>query len=95
MKITRITNQNIEAFSDVLPMELWEQKERLFLGAISDEKEAIACMSAAIYSNTVSIDWLYTLPSRREQGAASELIETIRVLVNDLDIILANEFGCR
>ncbi len=86
MEITRITDQNVAAFEELMPDGLWEKEDEFCLGAVNDAKEAVACMCSYIYKNIIKIDWLYTLPKWREQGAATELVDTLVALVNDMDI---------
>ena len=86
MEITRITEQNIFAFEDLMPEELWRQGERLLLGAVTDAREAIACMAVDVKQRSLKLDWLYTLPDYREQGAATELLDTLRALVVGMDL---------
>ena len=87
MEITRITPNNAEAFEDLIPQELAERENLLRFGAVSDDKEAIAAMILEVTDEeSVDILWLYTEPSYREQGAATELLETIFPFLKEMGI---------
>ncbi len=44
MDITRITENNIEAFEELLPPDLDPGEDLLLFGAVTEEKEAVSCL---------------------------------------------------
>lgn len=86
MKITRITQNNAEAFESVMPDYYLGDESLLLLGAVADDDTGCAALAADIYGHTLYIDWLYTHPNYRETGAADELFKTLVSLVNDMEV---------
>ena len=87
MKITRITGNNAEFFEGLAPAAIMQDEDLLLLGAISDEDTAVACMAVGIDEGVCHIDWLYTDPSAREQGAACALLDTLYELLSELNVV--------
>ena len=77
MQITRITENNRDAFEELWPEADAYNEALVHLGAVSDEGIACAVLAAGITGNTLHIDWLYTDPEYRNRGAAGMLIDTL------------------
>ena len=87
MKITRITEENKEAFEDLFMEDFEFREDMILLGAVSDEKEAISCIALSPFDDRlVYIDWIYTDPAFREMGAATELLDTVTAILKQLSI---------
>ncbi len=87
MDITRITANNYEAFEDVLPDDYFPGDDRLAFGAVTGNKEAISSIIIDPYDDSfVYIDWLYTDPNFREQGAASELLDMVSIFLREMSV---------
>ena len=86
VEITRITEKNADGFSDILPERYQNRKDLLSLGAVSGEREAVGGMAVGIYDRIARVEWLFTLPSWRGRGVASELLDTLVLLLADLGI---------
>ena len=85
MEITRITQNNAEAFESVIPELIVDDASLFLLGAVADDGVGCAALAADIYGHTLNIDWLYTHPDYREEGAADELFKTLVSLVDDIN----------
>lgn len=83
MKITRITENNKEAFEDLMPGYIAEDDSYVLLGVVADEDIACSCLAAVINGNSLHIDWLYTDPDYRNQGAAGMLLETLLMYIDN------------
>ena len=87
MEITRITENNLEAFAELMPEGLTQREDLMFFGAVSDTKEAVSAIAIGVTDETgVYIDWIYTEPSFREQGAATELLDTVIAFLHEMQI---------
>lgn len=71
-----ITEENREAFSDVLPGGLTE-KNRVSIGAYDDEGVICGALSATQSQDRYVIDWIYVAESRRREGIGTALTETL------------------
>ncbi|MBQ8946602.1 MAG: hypothetical protein IJ058_07280 [Lachnospiraceae bacterium] len=86
MNVTRITEENIDYFSPLIPEAVYEDKELLHLGAVTDEGEACAVMSVSFTGNMAVIEWIYTAGSMREQGAGTALVDLLRTMTDQLGL---------
>ena len=83
VKVTRITELNREYFTSLCPGEILNDDELVLLGAVSDEGYACSALAAGIDDGMAYLEWLYTEPSMREQGAASAMLDTLLTLLED------------
>ena len=87
MDITRITDNNKEAFEDLMPEGFAGRDDLMCFGTVSDQKEAVSVIAlGALDEKSVYIEWIYTEPSFREQGAATLLIDTVRSFLKNMQI---------
>jgi GNAT superfamily N-acetyltransferase len=75
MKLTRISEVNREYYIGLVPDDILNDEELIILGMISDEGEPCAALAVRINGAMAYIEWLYTHPPLREQGAASEMLD--------------------
>ena len=87
MDITRITENNREAFEGLMPEGLSERDDLMCFGAVSDHKEAVSVIALGVSDETgVYIEWIFTEPSFREQGAATMLLDTVGAFLQNMQI---------
>ncbi len=86
MKVTYITSDNAEYFEGLAPVELLYEKNLVCLGAIANDGTACAVLAVGIYGETAYIEWLYTDPAYRRKRAARSLLESLRALLNKIDM---------
>ena len=86
MVLTRISEVNREYYVGIIPEDILSDQDLIMLGMISDEGEACSALAARINGNMVHIEWLYTVPELREQGAATELLDAMMSLLENTDI---------
>ncbi len=86
MKLTRINEKNREYYVGVIPDDILNDGELIILGMISDEGEACSALAVRINGAMARIEWLYTVPEFREQGAASEMLDVMVSLLNDTNL---------
>ncbi len=85
MEITRITQNNYNAFEDLFPEDFVFHEELLAYGTVSEQNEAISAMVIKAYDDSLLIvDWLYTDPRFRGRGAATELLDTMRAFLEQM-----------
>ena len=77
MTITRISEVNREYYAGLVPEDILNDEDLIILGMISDEGEACAALAVRINGSMAYIEWLYTAPEFREQGAATELLDVM------------------
>lgn len=87
MDITRINDNNKEAFEALMPEGLMQRDDLICFGAVSDRREAVSAIAIGVSDETgVYIEWIYTEPSYREQGAATELLDTVGAFLKEMHI---------
>ena len=86
MTITRISEVNREYYAGLVPEDILNDEDLIILGMISDEGEACAALAVGINGTMAYIEWLYTAPEFREQGAASEMLDVMLDLLEDTDL---------
>ena len=86
MHITMIGDKNRDYFAHVCPENLLSDESFLHLGAISDGGEGCAVLSASVADNMAHIEWLFTDPDMREQGAAGSLIEMLVDIAEEMGL---------
>lgn len=70
MKITDIAADNAEYFEYLVPEGALENENIFWLGAIAGDGTACAALGIGIYEEMAYIEWIYTDPSHRGEGAA-------------------------
>lgn len=87
MEITRITPNNAGAFEDMRPAGLAARDDLLWFGAVDDRKTAASCIALEVIdAESVDIVWFYTEPSMREQGAATELLDSLSPFLREMGV---------
>ncbi len=88
MKITRITQENIEHFEEILGgyYEL-RRPEDFFLGIIDDDDKAIGVAALRDMEEVLLLRYLYVVYERRRMGYASALISFLREEFDDRQIV--------
>ncbi|MBR4515636.1 MAG: GNAT family N-acetyltransferase [Lachnospiraceae bacterium] len=78
MEITRITEKNEAAFEHVLNDTSQKAYPNMVrIGAVDDDKNGVAALSALIDADFIEITSLYVQPKYRKQGYGKALIDTL------------------
>ena len=86
MELTKIGRENIRYFQTFLPEEE-ETADMVRLGMIEDETPcAAAVLRLKPEEKAAEITWLFTAPEYRELGAAHDLLEEMKELLEGSDI---------
>ncbi len=86
MKVTRITQKNVQYFRPLMPDQFLNDKNLLHLGAVSDDDEACAAMSVGVVGPMAYVRWLYTATGLRGQGAATALMDAVTGLISQMNL---------
>ena len=86
MKLTRITGENSEYFSHLIPEGVMNDDELVHLGIIDDDGVPVSAGAVGVADSMARIEWLYTDPLRRAEGAGSMLMEEVIKLVSDMPL---------
>ncbi len=87
MEITRITEQNYDAFREILPFCQYPLPPFLF-GCVS-QGMAIGSAMLDVTKDGCSLSWLWVAPEHRQQGAGAALLDSIcQFAVNTLSLPL-------
>ncbi len=68
-----ITEDNQEAFSDVLPPRL-SGRDRITIGAYDDDGAVCGAVSMTQASDRMDLDWIFVMPQVRRRGIGSGLV---------------------
>lgn len=86
VSVTRITELNKEYFAPLFPEEVLNNDDLMLLGAVSDDGQACSALAVGIDGGMAYIEWLYTDPAMREQGAASAMLDMLFALLHDIGL---------
>ncbi|MCR5410701.1 MAG: hypothetical protein K6E90_06955 [Lachnospiraceae bacterium] len=86
MRVTGISEDNIEFFEDLAPDGALKDRDIFWLGAIAGDGTACAVLGAGVYGGMAYIDWIYTDPDYRTEGAAGSLLRSLRALLRKIDV---------
>lgn len=85
-KITGIAADNIEYFEDLAPEGALTDGSLFWLGAIAGDGTACAVLGAGLYGDMAYIDWIYTDPDHRKEGAAGSLLRSLKALLRKIGV---------
>ncbi len=80
MELTRIEEENREAFSAFIPAGLQEEGD-LAVGVLSEEELPIAAALFSPTENGVMLKWIFTDPDERRKGAAMLILHDAMILL--------------
>ncbi len=86
MNVTSIAKDNADYFEDLVPEGAFKNENLFWLGAVAGDGTACAVLGSGIYGDMAYIDWIYTDPSYRRQGAARELLKWLKTLLRRNDV---------
>lgn len=86
MQVTDIAPDNAVYFADLVPWGALVDENIFWLGAIAGDGTACATLGAGVYGDSAFIDWIYTDPSYRGEGAADSLLRTIKTFLRRVDV---------
>ena len=86
MKVTEITSDNAEYFEDLIPEGYLENENLLWLGAIAGDGTACAVLGSGVYEDMAYIEWIYTDPSYRKEGAARALMKLLKTFLRKVKV---------
>ena len=86
MNLTRIEKENMEYFAHLCPEDILEDEELLRLGVLDDDGEAVSMCAAGVNADKCTVEWLFTDPDKREQGAASVLLKHLDELAEGINL---------
>lgn len=93
MKITRVTQQNMDAFAPLIPEELLSEvadPAYFTLGAVRTGYAVGVLLYELIEGEEempyVQLKWIYTAPNFRDQGVADALMESLYTILNESGI---------
>ncbi len=83
--ITNIAPDNAEFFENLVPEGALDDENLLWLGAVAADGTACAVLGAGIYDELAYIEWIYTAPFYRREGAARDLLKWLKTLLRRTD----------
>lgn len=81
MRVTNISDDNIDYFRELAPEEDFENENLIWLGVVDSDGTACGVIGAGVFEELAYIDWIYVDPAYRKKGAGRALLKWMKTVL--------------